>query len=162
VVVLDVRFARRGHPGIAALATASYVASPNPDGRPPNGFDLLDATADDDRPELTVDFATRASCRTVAPGVVEVPRSPDGLNALGAIQGGLLALAAEEAAASLTPGPTLATSLSMRFLRPVLVGPARAGATRFGPVATVEVTDAESGKPAALATARLTTIAEGG
>jgi acyl-coenzyme A thioesterase PaaI-like protein len=52
---------------------------------------------------------------------------PDGLNASGTLNGGLLALAVEEAALSAEPGTTLA-SLSIRYAQPVRKGPAVAHA----------------------------------
>ncbi|MCK9927475.1 hypothetical protein MXD62_09875, partial [Frankia sp. Mgl5] len=59
---------------------------------------------------LPVPLAERVGSVVVAPGTVEVPRRADGLNAGGAIQGGLVAFAAEEAATSSTQGPTALTS----------------------------------------------------
>ena len=77
----------------------------------------------------------------MAPGVVEVPHRPDALNGVGAIQGGVLAFSAEQAAASLADGPVLAESLVIRYLRPFMVGPARAVATGDAALSVVHVTD---------------------
>jgi acyl-coenzyme A thioesterase PaaI-like protein len=70
------------------------------------------------------------------------------------LNGGLLALAVEEAALSLTPNTTL-SSLAMRFLRPVRIGPAVAHAQVHHDLARVEVCDAgNADRLAVVATAR--------
>ena len=79
-------------------------------------------------PTLTLPLADRAGCKRQQPGTVVLPRTEDGLNGVGTIHGGLLALAAEEAVLSLAPGETL-SSLGLRYLQPVRVGPAVATAT---------------------------------
>jgi acyl-coenzyme A thioesterase PaaI-like protein len=89
------------------------------------------------------------------PGIVEMPRRLDALNAVGAIQGGAVATALEEAAASLSPEPAHLESLTVRYLRPVMTGPARAVATAVGDLRTVRLTDTATGKLCALATARV-------
>jgi hypothetical protein len=67
---------------------------------------------------------------------------PDGLNASGTLNGGLLALVVEEAALSAAPpGATLA-SLSMRYAQPVRVGPAVAEADVRDGLGDVVVRDA--------------------
>ena len=63
------------------------------------------------------------------------------MNASHTMNGGLLALAVEEAALSALPGTTL-SSLTMHFLRPVRVGPAIARAVGGDGLARVEVSDA--------------------
>jgi acyl-coenzyme A thioesterase PaaI-like protein len=87
-------------------------------------------------------------------GVVEVPRRHDGLNATGAIQGGIVALAAEEAASSLADGPVVLDAMNVRYLRPFRVGPARAVATGDAGRAIVHITDAGSGNLGAVVTTR--------
>ena len=83
-----------------------------------------------------------------------MPRTPDGLNATGSINGGLLALAIEEAALSLTPGATLC-SLALRYLRSVRNGPAVATADVHHGLGRVEVRDAgDDDRLAAVATTR--------
>jgi acyl-coenzyme A thioesterase PaaI-like protein len=87
--------------------------------------------------------------------VAEVPRTDDGLNSTNTLNGGLIALAAEEAVLSLSPGATL-SSLCLRYLRPVRVGPAVATATLTSGLGQVEVRDAgNENRLAALATTRL-------
>jgi acyl-coenzyme A thioesterase PaaI-like protein len=86
---------------------------------------------------------------------VELPHLPDGLNASGAIQGGLVAVAVEEAVGSLAGPEARVGMLNLRYLRPFSVGPARATATRQGPLVVVDLEDAGSGKLGAVATVRL-------
>jgi acyl-coenzyme A thioesterase PaaI-like protein len=137
VAVVTVTFSSDG--AVVAVATASFMASPDP------GFAILPEHADlsgqarAHRP-LQLPLAERARCRISEPGVAMLPRSEDGLNASGTVSGGLIALAIEEAALSLTPGATLA-SLSMRYLRPVRTGPAIATATLDSGLATIHVHD---------------------
>ncbi len=55
-----------------------------------------------------------------------LPRSEDGLNSSNSVNGGLIALAAEEAVLSLAPGDTL-RSLGLRYLQAVRAGPVGSG-----------------------------------
>lgn len=91
-------------------------------------------------PTITLPLADRAGCKRQQPGTAVLPRTEDGLNGVGTIHGGLLALAAEEAALSLTPGETL-SSLGLRYLQPVRVGPAVATATVSGGLGRVQLRD---------------------
>lgn len=122
-----------------AIGTASFMAAPDP------GLEMPSATSHDAmavRPRRLVrPFAERAGCRRLGPGLAVLPRSDDGLNAAGTVNGGLIALAAEEAALSLTPGSTL-SSMALRYLRPVRVGPAVATAEVRAGLGRVEVRDA--------------------
>lgn len=122
------------------LGTAAFMAAPDPTTLMPRQH--LDELALP-RPvgRLRVPFAERARCEVREPGVATLPRSGDGLNSSNTINGGLIALAVEEAALSLTPGATL-SSLSMRYLRPMRIGPAVAVARPTGNVGRVEVRDA--------------------
>ncbi len=92
-------------------------------------------------PALAMPLADRAGCKRQRPGVVLLPRSEDGLNGSNTVNGGLIALAAEEAALSLLPGETL-SSLHLRYLQPVRVGPAVATATVRAGLGRVELRDA--------------------
>ena len=67
--------------------------------------------------------------------------SEESLNASNTLNGGLIALACEEAALSLSPGATLA-SLDLRYLQPVRVGPAVAEAEVRNGLGRIEVRDA--------------------
>lgn len=108
------------------FAHATFMAAPNPGLRMPTVV-RDEGLLRPHPPRLALPFAERAGCAGVAPGVVSIPMRPDGLNASGTLNGGLLALAVEEAALSAEPGTTLA-SLSMRFAQPVRNGPAVAHA----------------------------------
>ncbi|HEY8524659.1 MAG TPA: hotdog fold domain-containing protein [Acidimicrobiales bacterium] len=132
-----------------ALAVATFVPAPDPTHVFPDGFPVPEGPG---RP-LAVPLAERLDCRVVEPGVAEMPRRRDALNAVGAIQGGLVAVALEEAAASLWPTPTPLESLTVRYLRPVTQGPARATATAAADVATVRLSDVGTGKLCLFATA---------
>jgi acyl-coenzyme A thioesterase PaaI-like protein len=124
------------------VGTASFMAAPDPGlTMPPDAVSLGQVWAEDQR--LRVPFAERARCERRAPGVAVLPRTADGLNASRTLNGGLVALTIEEAALSLTPGTTLA-SMAMRYLRPVRVGPAVAGATVRSGLGQVQVRDAGS------------------
>ena len=121
------------------VGTASFVAVPDP------GLALdIDATDLTGRlagGPLPVPLAERARCSRTGPGRAELARSEDGLNAVGSVNGGLVALAVEEAALSAAPGTTL-SSLSLRYLRPVRTGPAVAVADVRAGLGRVEVHDA--------------------
>jgi acyl-coenzyme A thioesterase PaaI-like protein len=92
------------------------------------------------RTPLTVPFAERAGCERIAPGVARLTHSDDKLNASNTLNGGLIALAAEEAMLSLLPGATV-SSLDMRYLQPARVGPVVARADVREGLGRVEVRD---------------------
>jgi acyl-coenzyme A thioesterase PaaI-like protein len=105
---------------------ATFMAAPNPSLRMPTivrDEGLLRPHA----ASLDMPYEERAGCERVGAGIASIPMRPDGLNASGTLNGGLLALAVEEAALSAAPTTTLA-SLAMRFVRPVRIGPAIAQA----------------------------------
>jgi acyl-coenzyme A thioesterase PaaI-like protein len=108
------------------FAHATFMASPNPALRMPTVVSD-DGLVHFHPPRLEVPFAERAGCERLAPGLASVPMRPDGLNASGTLNGGLLALVVEEAALSVEPGTVLA-SMSMRYVQPVRIGPAVASA----------------------------------
>jgi acyl-coenzyme A thioesterase PaaI-like protein len=153
ISVSDARFFDATTGDLLAYSLATFMASPNPEhtmGRFPKSMPAAEA--------LAVPLAERVQRRIVEPGVVEMPRLPDGLNATGAIQGGLQGLCIEEAAASLTTEPGILGMLNIRYFRPVNAGPARATATREGRLFAVELIDTASGKVGAMATARWTPL----
>lgn len=134
-----------------ARSIASFIASPDPSHSFDGGFpDLAGMEGQLDQP-----LAERVGVKILAPGTAQMPRIPDALNATGAIQGGIVILAAEEAAMSLAAGPTVAYSLNMRYLRPFMIGPARAEAEGDCVMSIVHLTDAGTGKLGAVATIRL-------
>jgi acyl-coenzyme A thioesterase PaaI-like protein len=123
-------------PDPAVTMRASPGADPPPDGR------------------LTMPFAERAGCERQRPGVAVLPRSEDGLNSSNTVNGGLIALAAEEAVLSLAPGATLC-SLGLRYLQAVRAGPVVATARIRDGLGQVELRDAgNGGRLAVTATAR--------
>lgn len=128
----------RGHS--VGLGHGTFVAAPNPALRMP-ALPPEDERLARREPSLRMPFADRARCRRREPGVAVLPRSDDGLNASGTVNGGLLALVAEEAVLSLTPGRTLA-SMAIRYLQPVRRGPAVAKAEARNGLGRVEVRDA--------------------
>lgn len=118
---------------------ATFMAAPNPSLRMPTVVSD-DGLLRSHPPGLDVPFAERAGCERLAPGLASIGLRPDGLNASGTLNGGLLALVVEEAALSGGPGGTLA-SLSMRYAQPVRVGPAVARADVRDGLASVVVRD---------------------
>ncbi len=140
----------RGEP--LALGAASFMAARDPSVSLPPRI-TIDVPPQQER--LRVPFAQRAGCRRQAPGVAVIPRAEDGLNSSNTVNGGLIALVAEEAALSLAPRTTLCT-LDVRYLQPVRVGPVRAAATMHGQLGRVELRDlGHHDRLAAVATARV-------
>jgi acyl-coenzyme A thioesterase PaaI-like protein len=92
-------------------------------------------------PRLSVPFAERAGCERRAPGVAALAHSDDVLNASNTINGGLIALTAEEAVLSLSPPGASLASLDLRYLQAVRVGPAVATAEVRHGLGRVEVCD---------------------
>lgn len=123
----------------AVLSHGTFIASPRPQD---NGFSLRES-GPLSRPTgtMTVPFARRVGCRRVAAGVAEIARREDLLNPADTLQGGLVALVAEEAACSLHEH-AVPTALDVRYLSAIRVGPARATAADLGSVTRVEVRDA--------------------
>ncbi len=137
-----------------AFGSASFMAVHDPTVRLPDtlSFDLPPPMQ-----TLCMPLADRAGCQCVEPGVVVVECSEDGLNAANTMNGGLIALAVEEAAVSRSPGHTL-SALDVRFLQPVRNGPVTAQARTRQGLCQVEVHDHGShDRLAAIATARLFT-----
>jgi hypothetical protein len=90
---------------------------------------------------LEVPLADRAGIEVSAPGHAVLPDQPGVRNGGGVYFGGLLALVAEEAALSLSPGEDLST-MSVKYLQAVHLGPAVARAEVRDGVGRVEVRDA--------------------
>nr|WP_246461883.1 hotdog domain-containing protein [Nocardia transvalensis] len=134
------------------FSAASFMVAPDPDIRFPRQFSVdLPRTAD----RLPAPLAERAACTRIAPGSVLLPRTVEGLNASGTVNGGLIALAAEESVLSLTPGSTLCF-LGLRYLLGARVGPVSADARLHSGVARVEVRDTgNDNRLTTLATARV-------
>lgn len=136
--------------GPIAIAHASFMKSPNESLAITTGrLDFRSETL------MQVPFAERADCTREQPGVARIPRRADGGNASDTLNGGLIALVAEEAALHATGSHGL-SHLMLRYLRPVRVGPAVARAEVVGEVANIEVSDEGDGdKLAVLATAHV-------
>ncbi|UGT67054.1 PaaI family thioesterase [Nocardia gipuzkoensis] len=149
VFVAEFEFSVEAEP--IAFGAASFMVAPDPDVQlPPQLSVELPATAE----RLPMPLAERARCERVAPGTVVLPRSMQGLNASDTINGGLIALAAEEAVLSLAPGGTL-SSLGLRYLLGARVGPVVAQARLHEGLGRVELRDSgNANRLTTLATAR--------
>lgn len=150
VVVQEVRISADGAP--VGVGAASFMAAPGVARTMPS----LDAHLEPARGtgRLSLPLAERARCRRAAPGVASLPMAGDVVNSSGTLNGGLIALAVEEAVLSASGGTTL-LALAMRYLRPLRVGPAVATATLHGSIGQITVRDAGSDeRVAVVATAR--------
>jgi acyl-coenzyme A thioesterase PaaI-like protein len=123
------------------FSASSFMAAPDTTLRMPSvtSLDAMPAA-----PALAVPLADRAGCKRQEPGVAVLPRSEDGLNSSNTVNGGLIALAVEEALLSLAPGETLC-SLALRYMQAVRVGPAVATATMTAGLGQAELRDAGNG-----------------
>lgn len=136
-----------------ALGTASFMAAPDVTLSMPSLAESL-AMNHQGGGRLSRPYAERVGCSRRAAGVAELPRSEEGLNSSKTINGGFIALLAEEAVLSLEPGTAL-SSLMMRYLRPARTGPLVATASARAGLATVEVRDTgDEDRLAVTATAR--------
>lgn len=142
-------FADSGEP--IAAAAGSFMSAHDLSLTPPSKLGV-DGFHPDER--LSMPFAERAGCERVEPGKAVLHRAEDGLNHSNTMNGGLIALAAEEAALSLAPGDTLC-SLGLRYLQAVRVGPVVATARMHAGLGQVEVRDTgNDNRLCVLATAR--------
>ena len=150
VFVASVEFtAEHGDP--VAIAAGSFMSAPDPAAKLPA---TLSVDAPPSQARLAVPLAERAGCERRSPGVAVLPRSEDGLNSSNTVNGGLIALAAEEAVLSLAPGDTLC-SLGLRYLQAVRLGPLVATARLYDGLGQVELRDAGSDdRLSVMATAR--------
>ena len=126
---------------VFGFSAASFMAAPDAALRPPR-LTSLEIPAQETL--LSMPLAERADCKRQAPGVAVLHKSEDGLNGAKTVHGGLIALAAEEAVLSLAPGTTL-SSLALRYLQPVRVGPAVATASVRDGLGRVSLRDSGSG-----------------
>ena len=151
IILTEVRICDAASDETFGMALVSFVASPNPEHVFEGGFPKL-ANLEG---RLAVPLAERIGGTVVEPGTFDLPRRPDGQNASGGIQGGIIVFGAEEAARSLFDTPSVATSLTVRYLRPFTNGPARCVAEVHGSLAVVRLTDLVTGKIGAFVTMRL-------
>ena len=135
-----------GHP--LAHGGASFMTAPDSSLRLPPNSSV--GTVVPGELSLSVPLAERAGCERLEPGVALIPKSDDGLNSSQTLNGGLIALVAEEAMLSCVPGTTL-MSLAMRYLQPVRIGPAVATAEVREGLARAEVRDQGNGDRLAVA-----------
>lgn len=120
------------------FAAASFMASPDERLRITS---LAGRAPQPSGPRLSVPFAERAGCVRRAPGVAALAYSDGVLNASNTINGGLIALTAEEAVLSLSPPGASLASLDLRYLQAARVGPAVATAEVRHGLGRVEVCD---------------------
>ena len=133
---------------------ATFMAAPNPSLRMPT-IVQDEGILRPHPPRLDVPFAERAGCERTGPGSASIPMRPDGLNASGTLNGGLLALLVEEAALSGEPDGTTLSAMAMRYAQPVRVGPAVASADVRDGLGDVVVRDAgRDDRVAVIATTR--------
>jgi len=136
---------------VFAVGTGCFMAAPDQTLNLPPSLSLEHAPPVQ---SLSVPLARRAGCERREPGIAVLPRSDDGLNSANTVHGGLIALVVEEAVLSLSPGATL-SSLNLRYLRPVRVGPAVAAARITSGLGQIEVRDGGNGdRLSVLATSR--------
>jgi acyl-coenzyme A thioesterase PaaI-like protein len=137
-----------------AVATLSFMVARDPSLKLP---DIANSVRNwhTGKQRLSGPFAERVGCSRTEPGTAVLQDSAESRNASRTINGGLIALAVEEATLSLAPGATLA-SLALRYLRPARVGPIVATADLHGELARVDVRDAGSAdRQVVMGTARL-------
>jgi acyl-coenzyme A thioesterase PaaI-like protein len=128
-------FAENGEP--IGVAAGSFMAAHDLSLRAPS---KLGVEGFQSQERLSVPFAERAGCERSEPGVAVLHRAEDGINHSDTVLGGLIALAAEEAALSLAPGNTLC-SLGLRYLHATRVGPVVATARLQNGLGQVEIRD---------------------
>jgi len=125
---------------VFAMSTSSFMTSPDESLNLPDNLSLHGPPPTQ---RLALPFAQRVGCERRGPGTAVLPHSEEGLNSSNTFTGGLIALVVEEAALSLAPGATV-SSLILRYLRPVRVGPAVASARIGSGLGEIEVRDAGS------------------
>jgi acyl-coenzyme A thioesterase PaaI-like protein len=138
---------------LIGFGSGSFMAIPDPQWTAPPLDDVLVRFATP-RGTLVEPLAERIGCERTEPGTVVLPCSPSVHNAARAINGGMLAVAVEEAALSADPDARWIESMHLRYLRSVRVGPAVARADVHYGTGRVEVRDASTDKVAAIATTR--------
>jgi acyl-coenzyme A thioesterase PaaI-like protein len=143
VTVSSIEFATgEGEP--IGFAGASFMASPDRSLQFRQGWQGAVDLPVPEGTRLRVPYAERAGLSRPSPGKAVLPYSPDVLNAAGTINGGLVALAVEDAALSCDagrmPGGTL-SFLGLRYLQPARVGPVVATASVRDGLGLVEARD---------------------
>ncbi len=140
----------------SCFVIGTFVASPRPDDVADSFVTRVTTGSQQRRRSVVprVPVTEILGAQVVAPGVVEADRHPRILNWVETVQGGAVALLAEEAALSL-PNAPVPSELEVRYLRTVRVGPMRATAHAVGEFTRVEVVDVgNDDRPAAVAVLR--------
>jgi len=151
IVVASVEFAMRGDSAPFGFGHAGFTASPNPAHVIPDGEQLGSRSR---RPSLTMPWADRAGIIRTGPTRADVERTLEIVNPTSAIQGGVVALLAEESILAGRPGEVL-SSLALRYLSGLRGRSATAQAEVNGDLALATLIDHPSGRVATLVTARL-------
>jgi acyl-coenzyme A thioesterase PaaI-like protein len=138
---------------LIGFGSGSFMAIPDPQWLAPPLEDVLVRFATP-RGTLREPLAERIGCERVEPGCVVLPCTSVVYNASRAINGGMLAVAVEEAALSADPAARWVESMHLRYLRSIRVGPAVVRADVHYGMGRVEVHDAGTDKIAAIATTR--------
>jgi acyl-coenzyme A thioesterase PaaI-like protein len=138
---------------LLGFGSGSFMAIPDPQWKAPPIDDVLGRFREP-RGVLTVPLAERIGCARAEPGTAVLPCTPVVHNATRAINGGMLAVAVEEAALSADPSARWIESMHLRYLRSIRVGPAVARAEVHHGMGRVEVHDASTDQVAAVATTR--------
>jgi acyl-coenzyme A thioesterase PaaI-like protein len=119
-----------GHVVAAALGT--FLASPRPVDRVPERLASGFPTIDRRQVVIAPTLAEHVGLTVLEPGVTEIQRRPDLMNAAESLQGGLVALlgelAAQSAAGAATGSPHVVESLEVHYLAAARTGPFRATA----------------------------------
>jgi hypothetical protein len=138
---------------LVGFGSGSFMAIPDPQWTAPPLDDVLERFREP-RGALTVPLAERIGCERTEVGTAVLPCAPAVHNAARAINGGMLAVAVEEAALSADPEARWIESMHLRYLRSIRVGPAVARADVHHGTGRVEVHDAATDAIAAIATTR--------
>ena len=138
---------------LIGFGSGSFMAIPDPQWTAPPLEEVLERFGTP-RAMLTAPLAARIGCERTERGTAVLPCTPSVHNAAQAINGGMLAVAVEEAALSADPDARWIESMHLRYLRSIRVGPAIARADVHYGTGRVEVLDASTGKVAAIATTR--------
>jgi acyl-coenzyme A thioesterase PaaI-like protein len=152
VIVTSMDF-RDGGGRLVGFGSGSFMAIPNPEFTAPSIDAVLERFATP-QGTLAVPLVERIGLVRTEAGTAVLPCRPVVHNGSKAINGGMLAVVAEEAALSGDPAATRIESIHVRFLRAIRVGPAVATADVHHGMARVDVRDASTDTVAAIATTR--------
>jgi acyl-coenzyme A thioesterase PaaI-like protein len=127
VSVAETWFTAAGDTDPYAVAISTFVIVSEPD---PGGFALPSPLSPPFAPALPLDAAIdeHVGIAVVAPGVVEIEHRASIGNGFGTLQGGIVALVAERACETLLAAeatPHVVTSIDLRYLSAMRMGPVR-------------------------------------